>query len=398
MKEFRKRYWYEVALCASFVQLIYSPIAYTADIGGEDRPEVSFKSNEWTELAAKISANADTDTYTINFNNIAIIELIRFASKITDLNFVFEEADLQFTVTVVSEEPVSAKSLMAALSQVLRTHDLVLLEENGNVLITKSTTVNQIAPIVSSDLPDSHAGNAALVTRVFRLKNANVNTIAGIIRPMTSQGALIEVSVETRQLIVTDITTNVDQIASLLMSLDAPHTSLDVETYVVKNIAPTDLITLTQQILSPFTEGNPLIFVAQAETNSIYIVSTPYLIERAMTVMEDLDIPTKPVLIGKPDFGERRIYLQDMNRSPDQTRGRAYANRTAAPKRRRSSLSSGNGHPECEKVKSAGSLMFVADRIRRQRSKTSSPHSIPLRKDLLHLQNPARAETQIAQF
>lgn len=285
MQEFRKRYWYRIALCASYLPLLYSPVAYTARIEG-DVVEASIQSN----------VDVDKDTYTINFNNISIIELIRFASKITNLNFVFEEGDLPFSVTLVSEEAVTAKSVMAALSQVLRTHGLILLEQDGNVLITKSTTVNQIPTIISPDLPHSHTGNSALITQVFRIKNANINSIADIIRPMTSQGALIEISAGTRQLIVTDITTNVEQIGSLLATLDSAHSPLDVDSYIVKNIPPEDLISLTKQILTPFAETNPLIFVPQADTNSIYVVSTPHLIDRAMAIMEDLDIPTKPVL------------------------------------------------------------------------------------------------------
>src|SRR5271156_2563705 len=134
MKAFRKRW----ALCISM--LLCAPIAYTAE-------------------SAAIEAK---DTYTVNFNNISMIELIRFTSKITNLNFIFEDADLQFSVTVVSEEPVSPKSVMAAVSQVLRMHDLMLLEQDGNVLITKSTKVNQIPTIVSADLLHSKADNAAL--------------------------------------------------------------------------------------------------------------------------------------------------------------------------------------------------------------------------------------------
>ncbi len=352
MKEFRKRYWYEVALCASFFPLIYSPVAYTADI------------EEKLIAAAHVQSSTDVekDTYTVNFNNVSIIEIIRFASKITNLNFVFEEGDLQFSVTIVSEEAVSAKSVMAALSQVLRIHDLLLLEEDGNVLITKSTKVNQIPPIISTDLPHSSAGNAALVTQVFRIKNANANSIAAIIRPMCSDSALIEVSAETRQLIVTDITTNVEQIASLLTSLDAPHTPLDVELYVVKNIPPQDLITLTQQILSPFTEGNPLIFVPQNDTNSIFIVSTPYLIERAMVVMEDLDIPAKANVISKQSLIGKNIFLykaihrtiDDLTRELDQIN--QQLKRAKGP---RTSLEIAIDGMQV--VEDTGSLMFIAD-------------------------------------
>jgi type II secretory pathway component GspD/PulD (secretin) len=306
MKEF-PRHVLRLAGYTTFFSLLYSPFAYTADV------------EENLIAAVKIeSVDVDKDTYTVNFNNISIIEFIRFASKITNLNFVFEEGDLQFSVTVVSEEAVSAKNVMAALSQVLRMHELVLLEQDGNVLITKSRTVNQIAPIISSDLPKSKANNSALVTRVFRLKNANVNTIAGIIRPMCSDTALIEVSVETRQLIVTDITTNVEQIDSLLASLDAPHTPLDMEAYVVKNVPPQDLITLTQQILTPFTEGNPLIFVPQNETNSVFVVSTPYLLERALAVMEDLDMEPKSVVISRQAMTGKNTFLyKAVNRSVD---------------------------------------------------------------------------------
>jgi type II secretory pathway component GspD/PulD (secretin) len=307
MKAFRKRYWYEVALCASFIQFIHSPIAYTAEM--EEGPVMASSSPK---------VDVDIDTYTAKFNNVSMTELIRFASKITNLNFIFEETDLQFPVTVMSEEAVSAKNIMAAISQVLRTHNLILLEQDGNVLITKSTKVNQIPPIVSSDLSDPKAGNAALVTRIFRIKNANINTIANIIRPMTSEGALIEISSETRQLIVTDITPNTEQIAALLTSLDAPHTPLDIEIYTVKHVHAPDLITITKQILTPFTEGNPLIFVPQTDTNAIYIVSTPHLIERAMTIMEDLDIPSKPV-VGRPLTAGKSIFIyKALHRSPSQ--------------------------------------------------------------------------------
>ncbi len=351
MKEFRKRYWYEVALCASFFSLIYSPIAYTADI-------------EEKLIAADVQSNIDVDkdTYTVNFNNISIIEFIRFASKITNLNFVFDEGDLQFTVTVVSEEAISAKNVMSALSQVLRMHDLILLEQDGNVLITKSTKVNQIPPIVSGDLPESKASNAALITRVFRLKNANVGTVAGIIRPMCSDTALIEVSAETRQLIVTDVTTNVEQIASLLTSLDAPHTPLDVETYVVKNIPPQDLIAMTQQILNPFTEGNPLLLVPQNDTNSIFVVSTPYLIERAMTVLEDLDIPAKSVVISRQSMTGKNIFLyQTVHRSVEELmRELAQVNqqlKSMGGPQTSLQIAIGGVQP----IQNTNSLMFVAD-------------------------------------
>ncbi|MBI3236819.1 MAG: hypothetical protein HYZ48_03860, partial [Chlamydiales bacterium] len=354
MKEFRKRLWLEVALCSSIFHIINSPLAYTLD------PQ------EHTDLIAATNPNANAEIsqnlYTINFNNISIIELIRFVSKITNLNFVFEEGDLQFSVTVVSEEPLSAKNVMSALAQVLRVHDLTLLEQENNILIIKNASVNQIPSIISEEIPESQAGNAALVTQVFRIRNANLNSVASIIRPLTSKSALIEVSNETRQLIVTDITTNVEKIASLLLSLDSPHTPLDVELYTVKNISPTELIALTQQILTPFAEGNPLLFVPQVETNAIYIVSTPYLIERSMMIMEDLDIPPRQVVIGQKAGPGKNVFIyQAINRSPDDLLN-------ALRQVNRELKSSPGGETRVETaidnataVKDSNSIMFIAD-------------------------------------
>ncbi|MES2345621.1 MAG: hypothetical protein V4494_06780 [Chlamydiota bacterium] len=252
--------------------------------------------------------SGDQDTYTINFNNISMVEYLRFVSRVANVNFVFDETELQFNVTIVSEESVTTKNIMSALIQVLRIHDLIILEQEGNLLITKSTTVHQIPTIVSGDLPNSKAGGAAIITRVFRIHNANLNSIATIIKPMMSSTALIEVSNETRQLIVSDITTNVDKIGALLASLDAPHSPLDIDSYNAKHIPLDEMIEMTTKILSPFSEGNPLIFVPQPETSTIFMVSTPYLLERALTVFADLDVPNKPLPVNATFYLYKILY------------------------------------------------------------------------------------------
>ncbi len=298
MKEFRSHFCYKITLCA--LPFLQSTIAYTLDTNAID--SIAYKLEH-----SKALIYSNKDTYTINFNNVSIIELIRFASKITNLNFVFEESDLQFTVTVVSEEPVSAKNVMSVLIQVLRVHDLNLVEQDKNILITSSKRVHQIPPIISQDNPSSKIEPAALVTRVFRIKNANINTVASILKPMVSDAALIEISLETRQLIVTDITANIEQISILLNSLDSPHSPLEIDSYHARKMPLDQLILLTQQIIAPFVESNSIIFVPQLESHAIYIVSTPYLIEKAMEIMEDLDVTSETGLFAKP--GLQKVFL-----------------------------------------------------------------------------------------
>jgi len=254
--------------------------------------------------------------YTINFNNVSIVEYIRFVSKITKLNFLFEQNDLNFNVTVVSEEPITTKNILSTLMQILRIHGLTLLEQENSLLITTSKDVAQISTLVSGELKDQKNCPSPIVTRVFRLKQGNPVTIGSIIRPMISASALLEISLETKQIIITDIVTNVDKIASLITVIDTPHSNLEIDSYTAKYVSSAELIKLATQLLAPFAEGSPLVFVPQPSSNQIFIVSTPHLLERAAGVLEDLDIPVQSKI--SPQGVENIFIYKTVSKSPEE--------------------------------------------------------------------------------
>jgi len=226
------------------------------------------------------------DGYTINYNTVSIIEYIRFASKICKVNFIYDEKDLNFTVTVVSDEPVTSANVMATLVQVLRIHGLLLLEQDNNLVIHKSADVKQMATLVTDG---AQGGSSPIVTRIFRIKNAKPESVAAIIQPMISSSAILETSAETRQLILTDVTANVSKIAALIENLDSPHTLLEIKSYLVTHNKPEFLIELGSQIMNPIAQGNPFILVPQSLANEIFIVSTPDLVEKTLAVFASLD-------------------------------------------------------------------------------------------------------------
>lgn len=233
---------------------------------------------------------ASKEGYTINYNTVSILEYVRFASKICKVNFIYDEADLNFNVTVVSDEPITAKNVMATLIQVLRIHDLMLLEQDNNLVIHRSPNVRQMATLVTENEKD---GTAPIVTRIFRIRNANPDSVATIIRPMISSTALLEVSAETRQLILSDVTANVDKVASLIENLDSPFAILDIKNYDAQFVSTHSLVDLAVQIMSPIAFGNPFLLVPQDLTNKIFIVSTPEMTDRAIEVLKTLDTPPK---------------------------------------------------------------------------------------------------------
>ncbi|MDJ0651584.1 MAG: hypothetical protein QNJ27_01015 [Simkaniaceae bacterium] len=246
---------------------------------------------EKTSPDASLIPKETGEGYTINFDNVPILELIKFIGKIGNVNFVYNEEDLNFRVTIVSEEPTALVHVMAAFIQILRLNGLDLIEQGNNLVIAKESGLRQIATVVSPEVPLEGKTIPPIMTRVFRVKNANPTTLAGIIGPFLSSNAMIEVSESTRHIIITDITQNIEEIHKLFYSIDIPRAALEIDSYTAVNNPPENLVSLAHQILLPISEGNPLIFVPQPSTNSIYIVTTPFLIEKSIAILEDLDSP-----------------------------------------------------------------------------------------------------------
>lgn len=250
---------------------------------------VSLCSTTVLYAAAKESKMSE-EGYTINFDNVNIKEFVRFISKIAKVNFIFNEQDLNFNVTIVSEEETSLSNIMSALVQVLRIHDLQLIEEDQNYLIHKRADVRQIPTVVSAENPLPKDATPALITKVFQIQNGNPSRLAALIAPLLSTQALVEVASETRQLIITDTFASISNIALLLKSIDTVNNSLDMRSYTAVS---TDVITLSQvanDVVKLMAADSPILLIPHPQTNSVFIVSSPALSDKVMKILHDLDL------------------------------------------------------------------------------------------------------------
>jgi len=228
-------------------------------------------------------------TILINFNNVSIIEYIRFVSRISNRNFVFDETDLQFNVTVISEEPTTVENIMMALLQELRIHGLTMMEQGNNIIVHRNPDVNNISQVVGEEVKQASDLKSGIITQVFRLNTVEVEKAITILRPLMSKTAIAEVLKETNHLVITDIASNIFQIGQLLKSIDSPKSGQVIGQYVVRQGVPDALIDLTRKIMQPIALDQPLTMVSHSATNSIFIVATPYLVERTLSIMQYLD-------------------------------------------------------------------------------------------------------------
>ncbi len=229
--------------------------------------------------------------YTVNFENICVVQLIKFISQISGTNFIFNTEDLQFNISIISEDATSVPDLSATLMQILKMHGLSVVEQGNNVLIIKSPqSVSKVSTIITDQNVNDSCDNA-VITRVFRLYNVLPEKIAAIVKSLVSPEAIVEPSVETRHLVVSDITANVNKIAELLAALDTDNYEMDIREYAVQNAEAQVLAEYAREILSPLAAGAQMTVSAAPGSRKIFIVAPPFILDRASQVLASLDVP-----------------------------------------------------------------------------------------------------------
>ena len=208
----------------------------------------------WGEVQAKtkIKNSPSEQLYTVNFNNISIKEYLKFLSEIGKINFIYDDSELNFKFTLQSEQPASLDVLKTALVQVLRIHDFHIIEDQNNVLITKSTKVKSVSPIIrpGQSLP-RHEGAPPIITNVLKIKYREPEEIVKLITPLLSESAFIEVSKNTSQIILSDTLNNLSNIQNLLEVIDSPDLAYNYAFYTPHHSNALDLANMAEKILTP---------------------------------------------------------------------------------------------------------------------------------------------------
>lgn len=244
---------------------------------------------------------AEEEKFLLSFNNLSIVEVLRFISKISGKNFIFDEEDMQFNVTIVSQEPASVSDIMAALLQVLRIRGLTMLEQGNNIVIHSNKTVQRIPRLVGEGIEDRATDETELVTRVYRLNNLSVEKASALIKPLLSKDSLIETLPETHHIVLTDFVGNIQRVTRLFEEIDKPTVRAEIGQYLVRNREINSLIELTRELMAPVVGEQPFSLIPSTVSNSIFVVSTPFLVERTLAMLQTLDLTARQTRIINVD-------------------------------------------------------------------------------------------------
>lgn len=236
------------------------------------------------------SRQEDQNKTFINFRNMQIGEYIRFVSKITKKNFIFDENELDFTVTIVSEKAVPTSDVLTALIHQLRIKGFSILEQGNSLIIHKNPAINRPSHVQGDGSPQELSlSETDFITRVYLLNHITAEQLLPIVQPHLSQQSITEILAETQHLIVTDIAANIELLNQLVSALDSPASGFEIGRYVSRTLPIPSLTDLAQRVLTPIAEDRSIVIVPHTPSNSIFIISSRALVQRTINFFQQID-------------------------------------------------------------------------------------------------------------
>ena len=158
----------------------------------------------------------------LDFNDIALGDLTKFISCITEQNFILAGgANKSATVSILSPKPVTAYEAYKAYLSTLEANALTIVP-NGNFLeiVPSGEAKQQGAPIYGTKKKGPN--DDRMVTRLIQLEHIEGQEILPVIEKFKTKSADLTIYAPTNTLIITDTGTNIRRILTLIGELDVP--------------------------------------------------------------------------------------------------------------------------------------------------------------------------------
>jgi general secretion pathway protein D len=175
------------------------------------------------------AANRPPDSeITMNFQNVDLPALAKFISEITGKNFLVDES-VRGKITIISPSKVTPDQAYQIFQSVLQLKGFTTETAGQVIKIIPSRDVRQSAPVTESQQPFEQHGDE-YVTRLVKLRNADVSSMLSVIQPMISHDGLVAAFPDDNTLIITDDAYNVQRLLRIVGSLDVvgQHKAIEV--------------------------------------------------------------------------------------------------------------------------------------------------------------------------
>jgi general secretion pathway protein D len=236
----------------------------------------------------------DDGAVTLSFSNADIESVASVLAKATGQT-ILVDPKVKGTINLISNKPLTKAKAIDAFSTALRTSGFALVDVNGVYRVVAEADAKLISNSVTTSKGKQEGDQ--IITRVFKLNFESANNLLPVLRPLVSPNNTINAYPGNNTIVITDYASNIQRIAQLIDSIDAP-TSSDVQSIKLHYAIATDMATILSKVLDTATTGGAdpslkTMILAEPRSNSILIRgASAERIRQIRVLVARLDVPT----------------------------------------------------------------------------------------------------------
>lgn len=161
---------------------------------------------------------APAATFSFQFKNAPVGEVIQYYSKISGQRFVID-ANANGRITILNPVKVTVEDGFNLLSTALMANSLAISDHDGTFFVSQARNIQRNRIPVVTELPPSKPEK--MVSWIIDLKNGNGNAMMKELRMLTSKDGEV-MSYGEKRLVIQDWLSNLYRVRDVLAQLDQP--------------------------------------------------------------------------------------------------------------------------------------------------------------------------------
>jgi general secretion pathway protein D len=226
----------------------------------------------------------------VNFSNMKISDLIKLVSKINHKNILMNQK-VGGEINFISTAPIYDDELMNILLSVLDNRGYTLVKDGSIYKVVRlNDAVRSNLSIVKSN---QKLNNSLMVTKIIKVKNENVDTVASKIRYLISRAAKLITIKNSNSILITDYPQNIKTIEKAIKEISV-HDKKVVSIIPIKNTnakkLQNKLENISKSIFNQGIEEQKVKIIYDENVNGLVLIGLVKNVESLKKLIKKMDV------------------------------------------------------------------------------------------------------------
>ncbi len=240
--------------------------------------------------APAAAGKPNEQTWTVNFNDSDIQEVIKFIAGATGKTIIIDPK-VRGPIKVINSKPLNSKELYELFLASLDIYGFTAVESGNIVRIIANRDARNMAIPTEKTVSTK---DDLYITQVIPLKNTSAAKILAALRPLVPQYGHLTTYEPSNALIITDTRANVARMNDLVRQLDTIGVT-ETDVVQLRYANASDVVSMLTQLEKPDpnrgSSTSPAIIVADKRINAVVINGDDMTRQRLKLLIDDLDRP-----------------------------------------------------------------------------------------------------------